>query len=484
MLKTNPSISSEIGKALVISYLITTVSFIILFNKISQDHRKTYLNQVKLLLEQVITNTNDEIANELFSGHKLSLIATLDNIKKLENFIAIRAYYPNGEPSASISAHPVPPLSRERISALTESPEFKVISKEQQEQATLSTSIDYFGEIYGFIEIDYNLEETLNYISNFQTLFMVMVIFTFILIFLHLNHMIGRLFINPILSLRDKMIGFDKEKWGSQLHHIPNNEIGDLVIAFNNMSIKLRNTYNELETSKTDLITAMNERNKVLGSIKRMESEIDNRQRNKLAAELHDGVGQSLQATNLFLKMLHTNVCKGKRVSKNDFNLILKEISTAISLTRQITSSLKPHQIESLSLSQAVENHCRKFIEFTELEITTTIDRKCDKITYMMKEQVYLIFQEALNNSIKHSQCQSISICIEAKTNNQFQLSIIDNGKGLTNPQSRDGIGMSLMKERAAIIEGYLTIENFHPGCKVTLLFNLDKTSTQEPFCA
>lgn len=479
MLKKTPSIRSEIGKVLIISYLITTVSFVVLFNKISHDHRKTYFNQVKLLLEQVVANTSEEIANELFSGQRLSLLATLENINKLDNFVAIQSYLPSGEPSASIGIAPVKSLSDKQINALISSPEFKVIDTGQQELAVFSKSIVYSGEVFGFIEIHYSLEETLHYISNLQTLFMVMVIVAFILIFIHLNCMIGRFFINPVISLRNEMIGFDKEKWGSQIPNIPNNEIGDLVIAFNNMSMKLRNTCDDLEKSNTDLVEAIYERKKVLESIKRMEAEVDNRQRNRLAAELHDGVGQSLQTTNLYLRMLHANANKGKHISLKDFDLILEEISTAIALTRQITSALKPFQVERLSLSQAIKGHCQKLMECTGLSIVTEIGTECDDIDHMMKEQVYLIFQEALNNSIKHSQCQTITVRLQPYGSEQYLLSITDNGKGLVNPQSLDGIGLSLMKERAAMIEGELVFENMRPGCTVKLLFDLDASKSE-----
>jgi signal transduction histidine kinase len=92
------------------------------------------------------------------------------------------------------------------------------------------------------------------------------------------------------------------------------------------------------------------------------------------------------------------------------------------------------------------------------------------KITQVLRQNVYLIFKEAVNNAAKHSGADEVKISI-INGNGKFKMEIVDNGAGIK-VDERHGRhhGIENMEMRAKRIGGELTINNLDKGMSVTLI--------------
>ncbi|HXG66505.1 MAG TPA: ATP-binding protein [Blastocatellia bacterium] len=86
-----------------------------------------------------------------------------------------------------------------------------------------------------------------------------------------------------------------------------------------------------------------------------------------------------------------------------------------------------------------------------------------------MRRQVYLIFKEAVNNIVRHSQCTRAEI--ELKTERAWlALTVADNGKGFDPARSGDGNGLVSMRRRAAALGGEIVVSSRNGGGTTLML--------------
>ena len=85
------------------------------------------------------------------------------------------------------------------------------------------------------------------------------------------------------------------------------------------------------------------------------------------------------------------------------------------------------------------------------------------------RQNLFLIFKEAMNNSLKYSGAAEISLNVEL-SGRRLVMQLVDDGKGFDTDQAQDGNGLGNMKERAARIGGVLGIEST-PGDGTSIEF-------------
>ena len=81
-------------------------------------------------------------------------------------------------------------------------------------------------------------------------------------------------------------------------------------------------------------------------------------------------------------------------------------------------------------------------------------------LSYQSKRNLILLFTEALNNALKHSNADTILVKAELTENRRITLSVHDNGRGFSPDEVDSGIGLQSMKERAHKLGGHLEIES------------------------
>ena len=129
-----------------------------------------------------------------------------------------------------------------------------------------------------------------------------------------------------------------------------------------------------------------------------------------------------------------------------------------------LVKRLYPQAIEKYSLKKNLESLVRNFSEAKDLKIISDFDEYPEELSKELKLDVFRIFQEALNNIVKHSDASEVNLSLKTG-DRQLNLLISDNGKGFdySGLQNRMGAGLFTMQERVDKYEGIFEIDS-KPG--------------------
>ena len=187
-------------------------------------------------------------------------------------------------------------------------------------------------------------------------------------------------------------------------------------------------------------------------------------ERKRIAAELHDSLGQNLLIIKNMLDYITHSLSES-----NETKSQLEELSAialnSIEEVRTTASNLHPYQLKKMGLSKAISAMIRNFKQGTQININHEIDDVDGKISKESEAHIYRIVQEIMNNAIRHSDASEINISLKNKNDNLI-IMINDNGKGfnINNYESHEsvsgGFGIIGIKERIRIIGAEIKIES------------------------
>ena len=189
-------------------------------------------------------------------------------------------------------------------------------------------------------------------------------------------------------------------------------------------------------------------------------------ERERIAKELHDGIGQLLTTAKLKLDIFKLK----ENADKSEIDDALNTLLNAGDEIRRIINDLRPYDIDKFGLISAIEILCDRIKQASGLNIqffSTGFDGFSDK----KKENItYRIIQEALNNIVKHSYCKNASINIVG-TEKYLNIEIWDDGIGFNEEGNKAGFGIFNMKERAILLNGEIKFSTtLGEGVKIVLV--------------
>jgi signal transduction histidine kinase len=220
-------------------------------------------------------------------------------------------------------------------------------------------------------------------------------------------------------------------------------------------------------------IARYKERNDYLGLIneqqrKLLKAEIEatERERSRIAQDLHDSIGMDLVSIKLMTNQL------AKKVDNKDALEIQNQLQKTISEIQNIIYGLTPSGLKLFGLSHGLEN----YLSMVRSNHSTSID-----FTYVGEEvkdqqlgaMVFRIIQELVTNSIKHAQCTSIIITIDVTA--FIHITYQDNGKGFNAEIVKRGLGLSNIKSRVESLAGQLTFDSGSQGTHYIIKLPLSK---------
>jgi signal transduction histidine kinase len=186
-------------------------------------------------------------------------------------------------------------------------------------------------------------------------------------------------------------------------------------------------------------------------------------ERHRIAANLHDSLGQNLLVIKNQARLAMQPA--EETVLRHRLDEISECASEAISEVREITYALRPYQLDRLGLTQTIRATVNRAAENSSILFashTDNVDTVFDKESEI---HVYRIVQEAVNNILKHSGATEATVVAKI-LDGTVSLSIRDNGRGfdavaLENSESLDvGHGLSGIKERTRILGGTFAIDS------------------------
>jgi len=184
-------------------------------------------------------------------------------------------------------------------------------------------------------------------------------------------------------------------------------------------------------------------------------------ERKRIAAELHDSLGQNLLLVNNEIQKLLSKCKEGKKEIEEAAGLVKESLNEV----RAISLSLHPHQLDKLGLKKAIEASIQKISHSTNIKFIKRIEEIEGLLPKEKEIHYYRILQEVINNIIKHSEADTVTIEIYNK-NSVLVSAIMDNGIGFNvkNLQMKDsadsGLGLHFMDERAKILGSTINIKS------------------------
>ena len=188
------------------------------------------------------------------------------------------------------------------------------------------------------------------------------------------------------------------------------------------------------------------------------------RERRRLALELHDSVGQSLSAIKYTLERAIIMVQRPNLGSpENVLNLAVQRIHETADSIRAISTNLRPQMLDNLGAASATSWFCRGFAEvYPTLNVRAEINAQNDEIPKRISTHVFRCVQELLNNVAKHAQAKTVWIQLK-REGPVLSLEVRDDGIGMADDsrqpaQRYGGSGIRNIRERAEMTAGQFSL--------------------------
>ncbi|MFV9550944.1 sensor histidine kinase [Algibacter sp. PT7-4] len=182
------------------------------------------------------------------------------------------------------------------------------------------------------------------------------------------------------------------------------------------------------------------------------------KERKKIAEDLHDNLGSSLTTVKLYFETLkdHVKTKELKIIKKTD--LLLNEIYEKI---RFMSHSRQNANLLTKGLIPAVKDLANKISESNKIEVIVAHHVENKTLENSLELNLFRILQELLTNAIKHSKAKNITINITS-FENSINLLVEDNGIGfeIKKATSKNGIGFNNIKKRVKNYGGKIKIES------------------------
>ena len=181
-------------------------------------------------------------------------------------------------------------------------------------------------------------------------------------------------------------------------------------------------------------------------------------ERRSISRELHDQVGQTLNAVLVDAANLAKRIQADDAVSLRYLDNIRTFADSSVNSIRDIALLLRPSMLDDLGLIPALEWQAREVSRRSGIRVKVTADNVPDSIPDEMRTCIYRIVQEALHNVARHSGAKSAVVTVRQDDSSLF-LSVEDDGCGF-DPDRTRGLGMLGMEERVRQLRGLFTVRS------------------------
>ena len=198
------------------------------------------------------------------------------------------------------------------------------------------------------------------------------------------------------------------------------------------------------------------------------------RLRAKLAADLHDNIGSSLTEISILSEVVSHKINSADDNTKKSLKMISDNSRNLIDSMSDIVWLVNPKRDSLYDLILRLRDTYSELSSYTNISFRSENIKELEKISLSMehRQHLYLIFKEAINNSINHSKCSQIVLDASVK-GKRLEMTLKDDGTGFDSTFMSLGNGVNNMKERAKTIGGVLFILS-EPGKGTVVQFNGD----------
>ena len=235
----------------------------------------------------------------------------------------------------------------------------------------------------------------------------------------------------------------------------------ELKLAKKELEQQVVNRTQQLEEAKESLAQKASQLQKLLNEI----VDVEERERHRIAQDMHDGINQLLVGAMLELKstqhrLTNDQVAQAEN-SLQSVQSILHQVEAEI---KQIIYDLHPPSLESLGLYPALRRYGEKFSQYAKMPCSVQLLGDPVRLgADNIEIHLYRLVQEALQNISMHSNASQANVLLNYSSKT-LKITVMDNGRGF-DPSNVDNereshLGLIGMRERAEIIGGQLKIQS------------------------
>ena len=202
-------------------------------------------------------------------------------------------------------------------------------------------------------------------------------------------------------------------------------------------------------------------RGELLAQIIRAQEE----ERRRVARELHDGIGQSLNALVLGLNTLATALERAPDMVPTLIRRLRYSASDTVRELQDVIYDLRPSILDDMGLVRALQWYAEERLHPLGIEVSFHVPSDLPRLPSEVETALFRIGQEALTNIVKHAQATRVTVRL-GYTQRSIWVEIMDNGQGFVVEQAlqrhggqRSGWGLLSIQERASLLGGRAVIE-------------------------
>jgi PAS domain S-box-containing protein len=198
---------------------------------------------------------------------------------------------------------------------------------------------------------------------------------------------------------------------------------------------------------------------------RRNESEAINRERLRIAHEIHDGIAQDLAGLRLKSALWHQFADTDPLRMHAALDELQHRLNLAISDLRRAIFALRPVALEELGFFPALDQLVRGFGEYNQLVTRLDVSGLSEDLPADYELPVFRIIQEGLNNIKQHAHASSLQVRLIINARDGVLVTVLDNGRGF-NPKlvgrkgHSENFGLRQMRERILELGGTLNIRS------------------------
>jgi PAS domain S-box-containing protein len=200
---------------------------------------------------------------------------------------------------------------------------------------------------------------------------------------------------------------------------------------------------------------------------------VQDAERSAIAREVHDEIGQSLTALRMDAKRLSI-LCSGDEERRALVIEMMQLIDDTLESVRNVAVALHPIALDDLGLAAAVEIQVGHVARRARLRVALDLDEDVPGASRPQARVAYRVLQECLTNVVRHARAEQVSVYL-ARNEKGLTLEVADDGIGIDlaridPPGASATLGLLSMRERAATLDGSLTVVRIAPhGTRITL---------------
>ena len=184
------------------------------------------------------------------------------------------------------------------------------------------------------------------------------------------------------------------------------------------------------------------------------------RERKRLAEELHDGLAPLLSTVKINLSALEPDIEKINTQKRKNFHNAKSLLDHSLNEIRTMSKDISPQVLETYGLVVAIRDLCEKINQAQEVELSFYTVGVTDRMPNSIEIGLYRAAQELINNALKYANAKKITLQL-IRHEESVVLTIEDDGTGFDlSLATKGGLGLKNIESRAELLNGIFIIDS------------------------